>query len=197
MEFQSPFVQRASSYIRRCRVSLIGPRTKSWRGWRVHVETSRMAGESDASALRDDLLWPRSNNEKHPCSADFCGFFNRYSFIRIRLLPFVNMKCILCIHSVLSSLMLLCSLSPFSHYYTVRLTLRGLRACDDVSTPPLKTLHAHPRVTTTRRRCLWLMRWGSLIVPRMRLLNAFVYVIMAASTRTASVFIRMTIIVVT
>ncbi len=118
-------------------MSLLGPRTKSWRGWRVHVETSRMAGESDASVLRDDLLWPRSNNEKHPCSARSFDFFNRYSFIRIRLLPFVNMKCILCILSVLSSLMLFCSLSlsPFSHYCTVRLTLRGLRACGDVRTP--------------------------------------------------------------
>lgn len=135
-------------------MSLIGPRTKSWRGWRVHVETSRMAGESDASVLRDDLFWPRSNNEKHPCSARFFDFFNRYSFIQIRLLPFVNMKCILCILSLtLSSLMLFCSLSPFSHYYTVRLTLRGLRACGDVRTS--KTLHARPRVTTMRRRCPW------------------------------------------
>jgi len=33
-------------------------------------------------------------------------------------------------------------LSPFSHYYTVRLTLRGLRAGGDVSTSPFKTLHA-------------------------------------------------------
>lgn len=47
-------------------------------------------------------------------------------------------------------------------------------------------------VTTVRRRCSdW---WESLVVSRMRLLNAFVYV-MAASTRTASVFIRMTKIV--
>lgn len=156
-------------------MSLLGPRTKSWRGWRVHVETSRMAGESDASVLRDDLLWPRSNNEKHPCSARSFDFFNRYSFIRIRLLPFVNMKCILCILSVLSSLMLFCSLS-----------LSLLTLLHRASHPP--------RFACVRWRQDAPDWWGLLVVLRMRLLNAFVYVIMAASIRTASVLMRMTII---
>lgn len=142
-------------------MSLIGPRTKSWCGWRVHVETSRMAGESDASVLRDDLLGPRSNNKKHPCSVRFFDVFNRYSFIRIRLLPFVNMKCILCILSLLSSLMLFCSLSPFSHYYTVRLTLRGLRACGDVRTSNsthCTLVYMWLPFAAMPRRCHWLMR---------------------------------------
>lgn len=141
MEFQSPFVLSASSYIRRWRVSLLGPRTKSWRGGRMHVETSRMAGESVCSGhevtTKSALV--------HPVSFDF---FNRYSCVRIRPLPCVNTKCILCILSLLSSIILF-FFSPFPHYYTVRLTLRGLRACDDVRTLPLKTVH----VVLVRMRC--------------------------------------------
>lgn len=119
--------------------------------------------------------------------------FNRYSFIRIRLLPFVNMKCILCILSLLSSLMPFCSLSLLTLLHRAShpprfacVRWRQVVVAQNIARSSACDYHAHAHAPPD-----W---WGLLVVLRMRLLNAFVYVIMAASNRTASVFIRIAII---